>query len=471
MATPTLSEKDIYDRLLNVQTHLLTLRTTGSHSAADLSRRWDEVTRLLKSLSTLRSGEQDTESIDSADADLSQRLDALFEDVVPMFVQFWSQSGKVSEEMYPVYVQLAKLSHQLEHLNHTGLYTEAIIAPYRSKVRRLGSQVASFSVHARQDEERHQYEQGLALLQSKSSECETSITNLTSSLHAIDSALTPIYNRLVEIKTELESILSRRQHAFSLAEVQMLQDELRSIDSARIDGKYISKDGQTVAGQGAVIGLMEACYDDVHELLASKDPIGGENPLRAVYEKLITIKARLERLAIAHRWIKSRNESLVELQKELGWVDNLRVDGKFLDEQGSVPEGQAVLHFLLHKCYRLVYKIQANSEPVDESLMMIYNQLVTLKKCLVELVRWHVRLTTFELVPYKLRLGAFDNMRVRGVFRSPDGGIPAGQGVLHVLIDECYDLVERLEGSALAEGDADGAVADGSEDAIQIDGE
>ncbi|KAJ3056475.1 hypothetical protein HK097_006794 [Rhizophlyctis rosea] len=446
------SEKAIHDRLLAVQSHLLSLRsTTGGQATADLTKRWTEVETLVKQLSSLRSEqEQHTEDDGTADPELSQRVDALIEDVVPMFVNFWSQSGKVSQEMYPVYVQLAKISHQLDHLNETGLYTDAILATYKSKIRRLASQVASFTVHGKEDEGRKQYEQGLALLQSKQKECEQKLATLVSSIQSIDSALHPIYNRLVEIKTELEAILSRRNpHAFSLAEVQMLQDELRTIDSARIDGRYISKGGETVAGQGAVIGLMEACYDDVHELLAARDPIGGDNVLRPLYEKLITIKAKLERLAVAHRWMKSRSELLIGLQKELGEIDNLRVDGKFLDEQGNVPEGQAVLHFLLHKCYRLVYKINANAEPVDDSLMPIYNQLVTLKKCLAELVRWHVRLTQHELVPYKLRLGAFDNMRVNNIFLNSDGEIPMGQGVLHILIDECYDLIEKLSDNVI----------------------
>jgi hypothetical protein len=40
----------------------------------------------------------------------------------------------------------------------------------------------------------------------------------------------------------------------------------------------------------------------------------------------------------------------VPIQIQLGEVDNLRVDGKFLGPDGqSVPEGQGVLHFLLHK--------------------------------------------------------------------------------------------------------------------------
>lgn len=82
----------------------------------------------------------------------------------------------------------------------------------------------------------------------------------------------------------------------------MLQDELREIDSARIDGKYKSLDGTVVHGQASVIELLEGCFEDIHELLGARDPVDGDNPLRSVYEELIKIKATLESLAQYSRW-------------------------------------------------------------------------------------------------------------------------------------------------------------------------
>ena len=117
------SEKDIHDRLQAVQSHLLSLRsTTSAHATADLTKRWAEVEALVKQLSSMRTEQGTTEADHTGDAELSQRVDALIEDVVPMFVNFWSQvrlfgdrildysthcwtlflqSGKVSQEMYP----------------------------------------------------------------------------------------------------------------------------------------------------------------------------------------------------------------------------------------------------------------------------------------------------------------------------------------------------------------------------------
>lgn len=95
--------------------------------------------------------------------------------------------------------------------------------------------------------------------------------------------------------------------------------------------------------------MLEAGFDDCHELLASKDPVDGDNPLRNTYEELIKIKQHLERLASFPAWTL-RSDDLIPYQVKLGQIDNMRVDGKFLIKGSiEVPPGQAVLHFLLHK--------------------------------------------------------------------------------------------------------------------------
>jgi hypothetical protein len=195
-------------------------------------------------------------------------------------------------------------------------------------------------------------------------------------LDGIAPELRALHARLVEIKKELQSLLKRNSpHAFSLSEVHILQDELREIDSAKMGGKYMNRD----------------------------------NPLRDVYEKLIRIRAQLEDHQETFRWTLN-SASLIEIQKELGKIDNLRVDGKFLDLKGGIPEGQAVLHFLLHKCYRLVRKLVNSMEPVADELMPHYNQLMTLRKCLFELMKWKIQLGEMELLPYKMKIDAIESL-------------------------------------------------------------
>ncbi|KAJ3066548.1 hypothetical protein HDU99_003818 [Rhizoclosmatium hyalinum] len=85
------------------------------------------------------------------------------------------------------------------------------------------------------------------------------------------------------------------------------------------------------------------------------------------------------------------------------------------------------------------------TEPVDESLMPVYNTLMTLRKCFLELQRWKVKLSMRDLTMYQLKLAALDNQRVDGKFIGDDGSIPEGQGILHELLAECYTLQSELQ--------------------------
>lgn len=43
---------------------------------------------------------------------------------------------------------------------------------------------------------------------------------------------------------------------------------------------------------------------------------------------------------------------------------------------------------MLHKCYRLIYVLLSASEPIAEALMPIHNQLLTVRRCLLEVKKW-----------------------------------------------------------------------------------
>ena len=155
--------------------------------------------------------------------------------------------------------------------------------------------------------------------------------------------LAPIHHRLVKIKRELGAIGARTNPdntpSFQISDIRPYQDELRSIDSKRVDGKFLAPDGSIPSGQAQVIGLLEECYEDAHELIAIQDNVAGT--LKPIYDRLIELKASLERLTLTHRWT-SRETDLWTYQLQLNEIDNMRKDGKFYDEEGDVPEGQTV---------------------------------------------------------------------------------------------------------------------------------
>jgi hypothetical protein len=61
--------------------------------------------------------------------------------------------------------------------------------------------------------------------------------------------------------------------------------------------------------------------------------------------------------------------------------------------------------------------------------------------------------TARELYPYGMKLNSIDGMRLGGKFMTEDGAIPEGQGTVHALLAECYELLHELRSEIEEEDD------------------
>ena len=87
---------------------------------------------------------------------------------------------------------------------------------------------------------------------------------------------------------------------------------------------------------------------------------------------------------------------------------------------------------------------------MSEALLPVYNQLMTLRKCLLEVKRNGGVSSPRELYPYSMKLNSVDNMRKDGKFQIGND-IPEGQGAVTELLAECYDIAYELRNDAEAE--------------------
>lgn len=94
-----------------------------------------------------------------------------------------------------------------------------------------------------------------------------------------------------------------------------------------------------------------------------------------------------------------------------------------------------------------------SSEPVSEALLPVYNQLQTLRRCLIEVKNSGGVSSPRELYPYSMKLNSIDNMRVDGKFMVGKD-IPEGQGSVNELLAECFELNYELRVSAESENDS-----------------
>jgi hypothetical protein len=166
------------------------------------------------------------------------------------------------------------------------------------------------------------------------------------------------------------------------------------------------------------------------------------------YDKLVKIRNNLEQMNLTQAW-SLRETDLYSFQRQLDRVDESRVGGNFVDEQRRPADlhAQRTLLYLLRKSYAFIYQYIISSEPVSEALLPIYNQLLTLKRCLQEVKRNGGVDSPRELYPYSMKLNSIDNMKKDGAFRVGND-IPEGQGSVIALLAECFDLAYELRTEA-----------------------
>ena len=183
-----------------------------------------------------------------------------------------------------------------------------------------------------------------------------------------------------------------------------------------------------------------------------------------------------------------RETDLFQFQRKLDRIDEARVNGNFLDATNQPADLHAqrvrqlsnprwLLHelivsqtllYLIRRSYAYIYALLIASEPVSEALLPIYNQLQTLRRCLLEVKGSGGVSNARELYPYSMKvdssllyyiiptssayekltwrvskLNSIDNMRIDGKFYIGND-IPEGQGSVNSLLAECYELAYDL---------------------------
>lgn len=126
---------------------------------------------------------------------------------------------------------------------------------------------------------------------------------------------------------------------------------------------------------------------------------------RSKYDVLTGIRNDLEKLSITQAW-SLRETDLYDFQRQLDKIDEERVDGNWLDQDGKPAElyVQRTLLYLIRRSYGYIYYLMNSSEPVSEALLPIYNQLQTLKRCLVEVKNSGGVGSVRELYPYSMKV-------------------------------------------------------------------
>ncbi|KIM55991.1 hypothetical protein SCLCIDRAFT_1220643, partial [Scleroderma citrinum Foug A] len=323
-------------------------------------------------------------------------------------------------------------------MEESGVYNESDLAPFQRRLQELRSIV-------QQDADSGKHPEAMTkLLQRQLNECDAIVLSLQESLSEISVELIPLHERLVMIRRQLVALAAKEGN--HKAELKPLAEELRKIDSKRVDGKFLGPGGVIPASQAICTSLLEECFDIAQEIKAQDESKNVASSLKPIHDRLQELRTTLENLVLTHRW-SLRETDLYTYSLSLQEIDKMRIDGKFVDADGNRPPGQYVLLYLLRRCYGLTYGLLSSSEPVSEELMPIANKLSTVKKCLNEVYKYGGPFSPRDLYPYQLALHQIDSMRKDGKFIGVDGTIPEGQGIVMAHLSECHELLEMLKES------------------------
>ncbi|KAF9462920.1 hypothetical protein BDZ94DRAFT_1298219 [Collybia nuda] len=430
MAAPVPQEElPILEAVINIRNRLTALKKNRAEyvKATDVNSLYQAVVKQITKLNDVRDD----------NTTYNNRLDTTLADVFSLLSLFYLTIGKTKDTL-ATYCQIASMRQILNHMNESAVYNESDLAPFH---RRLG-ELRHIVQH---DGERGKHPKPLIkLLERQLNECDAILQTLQDSLAVLSVELIPVHQKLVTIRRQLVALAAKE--GSHKAELKPLQEELRKIDSARVDGNFLGPGGIVPASQALCSSLLEECFEISQEIKANEESKHVASSLKPIYDRLSDIRAELESLVLTHRW-SLRETDLWNYSLSLQEIDKMRIDGKFVDAEDNRPPGQYVLLYLLRRCYGLIYRLLSSSEPVSEELMPIANKLSTVKKCLNEVLKYGGPFNARDLYPYQLALFQIDSMRQDGKFVGVDGTIPEGQGILMAHLNECHELVEMLKES------------------------
>ncbi|KAG6381499.1 hypothetical protein JVT61DRAFT_81 [Boletus reticuloceps] len=385
----------------------------------------------------------------------NNRVDTTLADVFSLLSLCYLTLGR-TKECPAVYSQLASMRQILTHMEESGHYNESDLAPFHRRLDELRAIV------------QHDAESGkhlvamTKLLERQLNECDGIVQSLQDSLSEISVELIPTHDRLITLRRQLVTLAAKE--GSHKAELKPLAEELRKIDSKRVDGKFLGPGGIVPESQAVCSSLLEDCFDILQQIKAQDESKNVATSLKPIHDRLSQLRSELENLVLTHRW-SLRETDLYNYSLSLQEIDKMRIDGKFVEADGNRPPGQyvsglapfspcsainwalQVLLYLLRRCYGLIYRLLSSSEPVSEELMPIANKLSTVKKCLNEVCKHGGPFSPRDLYPYQLALHQIDSMRKDGKFVGHDGSVPEGQGIVMAHLNECHELLEMLKES------------------------
>lgn len=425
----TSQEQRVFDKLSEIRNQLVLLKTdrTTYLRSQDVIPLYDE---------TIEQVNQLDESLGFAHGKPTTQLGHVIDSCFRILSLCFLTIGR-NNDAPAVYAPTTTILRLLDHLDECDLYSYHDLEAITDTLDKLTSNVESDEKcpPAYRDLLARRIDLGRA-----------TVSLLSDRLSRLGEPLAHTYEKLISLLRTVSRANTR--HTVSTTELTELQKKIQEIGDQRKDGKFVAEDGTVLAGSDIANSLLDRCLRWAEMSLERKGAI--PERFKPHYDKLVAVRNHLEKLSVTHSWAL-READLYDYNRTLDRIDDLRVDGNWLDEEGKPADVyvQRILLYLIRRCYGYTFSLMIASQPVSEALLPVYNQLKTLKRCLIEVKKNGGVQTVREVYPYSMKLNSIDNMRVDGKFMVGDD-IPEGQGSVTELLEDCFDLSRDLKIAAEA---------------------
>lgn len=331
-------EKEIMERLVAIRDQLLLLKQdrTKYIRSQDVMGLYEQTIEEVRKVNEVRAHFTEDEA--------ENRLDKVMESCFQLLSLFFMTIGRTTEAP-AAYALTSTIKRLLDHLTEANLFSAKDLESMSKTLDQLSNSV-------NEADQRHS-PYLIKLLSRRVGLCQSSLAKLQKQLDNLDDSLVKVHEKLISIirsmalantKSKVSSTLNTEcrkdrnidtLQKFNTSEVEKLKAQLQEIDAQRVDGKFQTEAGKVATGSDEIAQLLDRCLTWSDIVLERKGVIPEQ--WRGIYDVLIGIRNDLEKFSITPAW-SLRETDLYDYQRQLDKIDEARVDGNWLDDEGRPAE-------------------------------------------------------------------------------------------------------------------------------------
>jgi DNA repair ATPase RecN len=203
-----------------------------------------------------------TDKLDSCDSSLQELADRL---------------STLSPELYSIQQKLVSIKRQMAAFASRKTFTPTELNPLVEELRTIDAQRVNGHFLSRTGD----IPDGQEIITGLLEECFTFAQDLTASGANVSPSLRPIYDRLADLKSQLERLTLTHRWTLRETDLYHYQTQLQEIDNKRGDsGKFEDDKGNVGEGQTVLLYMLRRCYALLYGLLNSSVPVSEGRPLK-----------------------------------------------------------------------------------------------------------------------------------------------------------------------------------------------